>query len=300
MVDLRIKIPVDFLSEEVRCGYRITRQMKEVWAVELDLLSEFQRVCKKNNLTYFADSGTLIGAIRHKGFIPWDDDIDLVMPRDDYNKLQSIASKEFIFPYFWQDAYSEEDIYLRAHSQLRNSNTTAIIEGDENLNINKGIFIDIFPIDVIPEPNSIKFKSYISKIKLAWRLLCDIEYNSQKHTVKGKAFHFFASVIVNKYNFKSRFKQYERLCSKYNSTDNEYVSYIAYSKGKRKHLWKRSWFKNSESVKFEFTEINVPVGYDERLRTEYGDYMKPSEAPTAHGDVCFDTNSSYKEVEKSE
>ena len=91
MVDLKINIPEHFLEKEVRCEYTISRQMKEVWAVCIDLLEEFKRVCRKYQLHYIADFGTLLGAIRHKGFIPWDDDLDVAMPREDYEKFGKIC-----------------------------------------------------------------------------------------------------------------------------------------------------------------------------------------------------------------
>lgn len=102
MVDLNIELPKGFLEEEVRCGYTVTRKMKEVWAVELDLLKEFKRVCNKYDLKYCADGGTLLGAIRHQGFIPWDDDLDIAMLRKDFEKLNEVAPAEFKKPYFWQ------------------------------------------------------------------------------------------------------------------------------------------------------------------------------------------------------
>ena len=148
MIDLKLDIPKEFLDEEERCGFHITKKQKEVWAVELDLLVELDRVCKKYNLKYCATGGTLLGAIRHKGFIPWDDDIDVMMLRDDYEKLCNIAPQEFKDPYFFQTEYSDPGS-LRRHAQFRNSNTTGILSTEFPLRkpINQGIFLDIFPQD---------------------------------------------------------------------------------------------------------------------------------------------------------
>ena len=96
-----------FLEEELRSGYLVSSKMKKIWAVQLDLLEQIKHVCSRYHLTYYADSGTLLGAVRHKGYIPWDDDIDIVMKRSDYNKLIEIAPIEFKKPYFLQSAHSE-------------------------------------------------------------------------------------------------------------------------------------------------------------------------------------------------
>ena len=92
------------------------------------VISEFDRVCKKHHLKYYIDNGTLLGAVRHKGFIPWDDDINLVMLRKDYDLLISLYSNDFQGKFFLQSAYSDYG-YFREHAQLRNSETTAILEG---------------------------------------------------------------------------------------------------------------------------------------------------------------------------
>ena len=84
MQKLKIDLPDGFLDEEIREGYLVTSDMKKVWAVELDLFAEFDRVCRKYDITYYADAGTMLGAVRHKGFIPWDDDIDVKLSRENY------------------------------------------------------------------------------------------------------------------------------------------------------------------------------------------------------------------------
>ena len=114
----------NFFREEIRCGYKVSEKMKKVWAVELNLLEQFDKLCRENNLQYFVDSGTLLGAVRHQGFIPWDDDIDVVMFRDDYEKLKIIAKDAVSSPYFYQNSYN--DLMIWAFSKLRDSRTTAI------------------------------------------------------------------------------------------------------------------------------------------------------------------------------
>ena len=125
MLPIKIALPEGFLEEEVRCGYTVSVEMKKLWAVELDLLAEFDRVCRKHGLTYFVDSGTLLGAVRHKGFIPWDDDIDVAMFREDYRKLPRIAAQEFQHPYFFQTPFTDPGLVMGG-SRLRNSDTTLI------------------------------------------------------------------------------------------------------------------------------------------------------------------------------
>ena len=98
---INLKIQESFYNPEVRCGYEVSAKMKKIWAVELDLLAKFIDVCNKHELNYFVDGGTLLGAVRHKGFIPWDDDVDVIMPREDYDKLFEIAAQEFQYPYFF-------------------------------------------------------------------------------------------------------------------------------------------------------------------------------------------------------
>ncbi len=86
------------LEEEIRDGYKVTAEMKKLWSVQMDILEQIDKICKKHNITYYADGGTLLGAVRHKGFIPWDDDLDVQMYRDDLEKFCKVAKEESLFP----------------------------------------------------------------------------------------------------------------------------------------------------------------------------------------------------------
>ena len=141
----------DFYKEEVRCGYTVTEKTKKVWAVQLAMLDEVERICRKYGLSYFADSGTLIGCIRDKGYIPWDDDIDLVMLREDYDKFLTVAQKELADPLLLQ-TYRTEKNYLRGHAQIRNRLTTGCNEEDRRAGYSCGILSTSFRWTICQNP----------------------------------------------------------------------------------------------------------------------------------------------------
>ena len=296
---IKIEVPDSFYEEEERCGYFVDKKMKKVWATELEMLSELDRICEKYGLTYYADSGTLIGAIRHKGFIPWDDDIDIVMMRDDYQKLLRVANKELDSPLFLQSIYSDNN-YFRAIAKMRNSATTAIDKADLDKQFNHGIFIDIFPLDNVPA-NKIIRKLWCRKIKLIRQLLRNWAYyeTTVSKSTYEKIIRKLLKKAVDRIGYKKVNKYLEKTCGAFNKKNSKYVSYVAYSYGKEKHIWERKLFEKSHKVPFEFMEINIPDGYDKRLRIEYGDYMVMKNIPSTHGAVILEPDIPYKEYLKT-
>ena len=128
----------------------ITEETTKIRSCQLRLVELFQAVCEKYGLRYWAEAGTLLGAARHQGYIPWDDDIDLIMMREDFDRLVKVAKKEFKKPYIFQTAHSEKH-YVRGHAQLRDMRTCAILPEEIFKDFNQGIFIDIFVLDYIPD-----------------------------------------------------------------------------------------------------------------------------------------------------
>lgn len=286
-----------FLEEELRSGYLVSSKMKKIWAVQLDLLEQIKHVCSRYHLTYYADSGTLLGAVRHKGYIPWDDDIDIVMKRSDYNKLIEIAPIEFKKPYFLQSAHSE--IFPRGYARLRNDNTTAITAFDLDKDIHHGIFIDIFPLDNIPD-NGIERNIWFKKIRFFSKIITGgvSKQTGKNETLFNNILIYICRGVIACFGYAGAMQRYEKLCSRYNDRDTEYISYPAYSKGKKKHIWESACFDSAHEVPFEYTKIMIPDQYDSRLRTEYGDYMTPVRAGTTHGDVIFEPEIPYKDYYK--
>lgn len=299
MENVHLQVPEGFLEDEERCGYFVSSKMKKVWAVQMDMLCELDRICEKYGLTYYADSGTLIGAIRHKGFIPWDDDIDIAMMRSDFQKLLKVANKELKAPLFLQSVYSDRN-YVRALARIRNSATTAIDKADLDKPFNHGIFIDIFPLDNVPE-NRIIRKVWCKKIRIIRRLLRNWAYYeiTEKKSLSKKLFSKFLRDAVDRIGYKRVYRYLENVCGAFNKKRTKYVSYVSYSFGKQKHIWRRSLFDQCHKVPFEFVEINVPDGYDERLRVEYGEYMVLKNIPSTHGNVILEPDIPYKEYLKT-
>lgn len=136
-----------FTQKETRAGYSISTKMKRVWETQIDLVKVLEKICKKYNLTFFAIYGTLLGAIRHEGYIPWDDDIDVVMPRKDFEKFKKMAVNELEYPYVLVPMRNEVDFFSGGLLRLRNDDTLGADMWDANFRQHNGIWIDILALD---------------------------------------------------------------------------------------------------------------------------------------------------------
>jgi len=304
-----LNIEESFYEKEIRVGYAISSEMKRVWAVELDLLNAFSKVCEKCQLKWFVHAGTMLGAIRHQGFIPWDDDIDVVMPRSDYEKLCKLGPQEFCHPYFFQTEETDK-MLARNFARLRNSNTTAIQEWEKEFHYpyNQGIFIDIFPLDNIPDAESER-KDYFAQLTILndkawqWRNMV-LLYRPKKDKGWIKRNNYFVKHLWYKYlstkkgDYRYYLAEHHSLVTKYDDLDTEYVGESIVAPLGR-WVWKKEWVEKVEYVPFEMLKVPVPVGYEECLSSGFGDNWRiPRKTPNLHGPVLFDVDKPYTEYLK--
>ena len=301
-----LKIEQSFFDQENRCGFTVSPEMKKVWAVELDLLNEFSIVCEKHGLRWFVHAGTMLGAIRHQGFIPWDDDIDVVMPRSDFEKLGKLGPQEFNHPYFYQTEETDK-LLARNFARLRNSSTTAILEWEKKFcyPYNQGIFMDIFPIDNLPDDESER-KDYYSQLTIlndkAWQWRNMVLFYRPK-TDKGwiKRNNYFLKHLWFKFlsrkkgDYKYYLEKHHALVTRYDEINTQCVGESIIAPLGR-WVWKREWVEEVEYVPFEMLMVPVPVGYEECLCAGFGkDWRVPKKAPNLHGSVIFNVDKPYTE-----
>ncbi|MBR5935382.1 MAG: LicD family protein [Bacteroidaceae bacterium] len=287
------------MESEIRNGYTVSALMKEVWSIQLQIARQIMDVCNRHGLKVWADWGTLLGAVREHGFIPWDDDIDLMMMRDDYEKLLSIAPSEFQSPYHFQSAYTDKG-YFRGHAQVRYDGTAAVLPDDIDQSFHQGIFVDIFVYDNIPDNKDRKWKRSLRNAQIAQKILKTAYYRNFRLADPVTSVKYLLSKTVcvicgplNVYRF------FEKQFTRYNRFESRTVACPAFDlKRIDKETKEKSWYKETVMLTFEDILIPAPQGYDNVLRSLYGDnYLTPVNNPSGHGsEVYFDTHRSYTEL----
>ena len=284
-------ISKEFLEKEIRSGFVVESEKKKIWAIEIDLLLKFSEVCRRHNLHWFLMFGSLLGAIRHQGFIPWDDDLDIAMPRSDYEKLLTLNS-EFTFPYFLQTPYTDEG-YFYSFAKIRNSNTSMIAAKFINQGYNQGIAIDIFPLDQWDKEKGRELFSEIKELIIKNSTFMRLKMiNPTESDIKR----------INQYDNSNPFDTYNRiqsLAKTFSECETKYLSVPVLSiYGYDKMVFGKEDFSSSKNMKFENNDCPIPVGFDKILETIYGNYLElpPENERGGWHDFIIDPDKTYKSV----
>ena len=252
--------------------------MNELQEKELELLKAFIKVCEKHNLRYFLIGGSALGAIRHKGFIPWDDDMDVGMPREDYDKFMELQYEYDGTPYFIQN-FKNDPCYIYNYGKLRDSSTTFIEYIYKNHRINHGVWIDIFPIDGISR-KMVEPKKCAKKIFRIWTQVWLSYLPALRRKVRKET--WFKDILLNIvaglfYIFDIahyRNKKVERIIHKI-PFDEAVMAGNCFGFNMKKEAMDANIFKEIIKVPFENIEVNIMKDYDTYLHNIYGDYMTP-------------------------
>ncbi|PTN10487.1 lipopolysaccharide cholinephosphotransferase [Mangrovibacterium marinum] len=241
--------------------------LDEIKTIELDILKAVHSICVENNLRYSLGGGTLLGAVRHKGFIPWDDDIDIMMPRADYERLISLFAQVNSTPELELQEFKTHPTLPYPYAKIINTKTQL----SDQL-IRTGIFIDIFPIDGFPKSDR------LSKIKIKCATLL---WSLRSFKIHGNAYFGKKS----RYQFIWRFasalcpvtfidKLYQTLIFLHRYEKSDYAGVIAGGVYGMKEKMEKSYFENTVSLTFEDASFHCISGYREYLSKHYGNYME--------------------------
>ena len=265
--------------------------MNEIQQKLLEMSKIFIDICKKEKLTFFAIAGTALGAVRHNGFIPWDDDMDFGMPRPDFELFLKCASKYLNDPFFLQTNVTDKNYYL-PFAKIRNSSTTGIEETTKNLKINHGIWIDIFPFDGLPE--SLRKRKRLDALQNYLFERRYFEARFHYRTPKAKIWNILVKILLP--SKKLAFKWQQKINKRIPWRSCKYFWWNWGTRAKR--LFKKEWFDDFVLFNFEDIKIPVPKLYEQYLSFHYGDWksLPPVEKRNSyHLFYIVDTKKSYLE-----
>ncbi len=250
--------------------------MNDLQKVQLDIFIAFKEVCEKHNLKYYLIGGTALGAVRHQGFIPWDDDLDVGMPRKDFNRLLELKD-EFKFPLFLQH-YKTDRAYNFGFMKLRNSNTTYVETFFVQHNINQGVWIDIFPIDGMSKKDKLspaqKAKPLFLWLAYLLTYLGHMWKRPQLRTLWRDIPGYIVALLFSPFAiFNWLTKLMHRSMQKISYEEANLVgSFHTWSL--TKEALPKKVYGEGKILLFEGVEAVVPEDIDSYLKAKYNDYME--------------------------
>lgn len=270
-------------------------ELRQIQLKNLEILKVFKEFCKQNDLLFYFCGGCCIGTIRNQGFIPWDDDIDVFMPRKDLERLKKLWREKMNHTQYKLCETTQNEYIRSLLVYICDENTTFIKERQQDLDICHGIRLEIIPLDGCP---SSKMKR---KIQMMWALVRQLYLNQEPLTGGRILFRIISSIalyIVPTWKLRYKIAKFaEKQMSKYDIDDCEKITELCCRWDYMQNEYPKEIFKNAIYKEFEGELMPVPIGYDTYLKMAFGDYMvlpPIEEQIPKHEAVKMDVNNSYK------
>ncbi len=247
----------------------LDEQLKQLQMIELQLLKEVHRICEKCDIKYNIIAGTMLGAIRHKGFIPWDDDAEVAMLRDEYEKFRTACKTELDSEIYYFQDYRNTDGYRWGYGKLRRKDTLFLREFQEHMPYEQGVFIDIFVMDYVPKGKVLSFVHNLKCYMVRKMLWSEVGRFAHKN-IFGRCVHNLFSKIPEKMA-KSCLRNLEIQSHRNKSP---YVRMLMFPNPRDVQGYNIDWYLNRKKYKFESCEFYGASDYDGYLGYCYDDYMK--------------------------
>lgn len=254
-------------------------ELRSVQLVQLEMLEEVDRICRKFDIKYNIIAGTLLGAVRHGGYIPWDDDADVALLREEYEKFRDVCEKELDKSRFYFQDHRNTPGYRWGYGKLRRKNTLFLRENQEHMPYEQGIFIDIFPLDHVSDKRAIRatqnFVLFCIR-KMMWAPVGKVACKSRSLRMWYK--------VLSRFPENKLYRIYEGVIKKYNKKNSGWVRILTFPTPNKEYGYKKIWYLNSKEILFENKKFQGIREYDEYLRFKFGDYMQlpPKELQKTH------------------
>ncbi len=288
-----LNFPEEFWKEEIRCDFRVTEAMKRAWAVQMTVLDMVLEIASKHGLRVFMDYGTLLGTVRHHGYIPWDDDIDICVLREDYMKLIYILRDELpdycqVFSFYTTENYTEPKGFVANRKRIDIGIDPAEAE------ITKRYYgcpymtgIDLYPLDYVPQD-----LAQMDYVKNVYNAVYDLAFNFDMYRANGELEEYLTElekVTGSKIKRDEHIKNSlwllaDKVAMMTQRRESRHVLwYSDWVASKRDVRRKSTWYQEQVFMPFEMMSVPVPSGYDEALKVRFGEkYMTPMQQKGAH------------------
>lgn len=293
-----IDYPKEYFEDEYRDGFLVEHTMKCAWAAQIEVLHHISDICDRHGLKYFAFFGTLLGAIRHHGYIPWDDDIDIAMLRNDYQRFLEVCKAELPQEYCVLNCYDYPE-WEEVNIRITNGDYIDISgkRMKEYYGCPFSVGVDVYPLDTIPDDREIfqQEEDILNLIASTNQKLIEFENEStaavqeqlKNEVVEG--LQSIGQILDYQFNFEGNlhnqlFCLFDQMCQVFSEEEGKKVTTMpTYVKGAKKMIFDKLWLRESIDFPFEYGTIKVPIGFEACLWARFGvNYMVPKQIKAAH------------------